>query len=79
MFYVTKQVHLFTDHRNILFVFAPLAMEPSLGRHIVTTFQILAHYLSCFNYFIKHIAGDNNVFADIMTRWLKDYMVEKGH
>ena len=29
-------VHVFTDHRNLLFVFAPLALEPALGRHIVS-------------------------------------------
>ena len=40
------RTHVFTDHRNLLFVFAPLALEPSLGRHIVSKVQRWALYLS---------------------------------
>ena len=34
-----RQAHVFTDHRNLLFVFAPLALEPALGRHVVSKVQ----------------------------------------
>lgn len=34
-----QPVHVFTDHRNLLFVFALLTMEPTLGRHAVTKVQ----------------------------------------
>ena len=73
-----KHTHVFTDHRNLLFVFAPLSMEPSLGRHIVSKVQRWALYLSRFHYAIEHIAGDENVFADILTRWVRGYRNEKS-
>ena len=36
--------HVFTDHRNLLFVFAPLTLEPALGRHVVSKVQRWALY-----------------------------------
>lgn len=51
-------------------------MEPSLGRHVVCKVQRWALYLSRFNYVIEHIEGENNVFADIMTRWLRRYRTD---
>jgi len=71
------RVHVFTDHRNLLFVFAPLVLEPALGRHIVSKVQRWALFLSKFNYVIEHIRGDENVCADILTRWTRGYRNEK--
>ena len=68
-----KQTHVYTDHRNLLFVFAPLALEPALVRHIVSKVQRWALFLSRFPYVIEHVSGTENVFADIMTRWTKGY------
>lgn len=76
LFYGAKPVHVFTDHRNLLFVFSPLAMEPTLGRHIVTKVQRWGLFLSRFSYVIEHIPGNQNVFADVLTRWLKGYRSE---
>lgn len=64
---------VFTDHRNLLFVFNPVAMEPSLGRHKVLKVIRWALYLSAFNYRIEHVPGDCNVWPDIMTRWMRGY------
>ena len=66
-----RPAHVFTDHRNFLFVFAPLALEPAQGRHLVSKVQWWALFLSRNSYVIEHIAGDENVFADILTRWMK--------
>lgn len=68
-----SKIHLFSDHRNLLFVYNPMAMEPALGRHIVTKVQRWALFLSRFNYTIEHIPGKSNVMADIMTRWYGGY------
>ena len=68
-----KSAHLYTDHRNLLFVFNPLGMEPAIGRHIVNKVQRWALYLSRFHYTIEHVAGEKNVMADIMTRWYAGY------
>ena len=32
---------VFTDHHNLLFVFNPIAMEPSLGRHKVLKLSLI--------------------------------------
>lgn len=60
-----RDVGIFTEHRNLLLTFAPLVMEPSLGRHIVTNVQRWALFLSKFGCTIEHIRGEDNVFADI--------------
>ena len=71
------QSHVYTDHRNLLFVFAPLALEPALGRHIVSKVQRWALYLSRFPYVIEHVDGVDNVCADILTRWTRGYRNER--
>lgn len=77
LFYSDKPTHVFTDHRNLLFVFSPLVLEPALGRHVVNKVQRWALYLSQFPYVIEHIEGNRNIFADILTRWLKGYRSER--
>lgn len=72
-----RLTHVFTDHRNLLFVFALLAIEPALGRHVVSKVQRWALYLSRFSYVIEHIGGSANVFADILTRWARGYRNEQ--
>ena len=76
LFFGDNPTHVFTDHRNLLFVFAPLAFEPALGRHIVAKVQRWALFLSRFDYLIEHIDGARNVFADILTRWCRGYRKE---
>lgn len=63
-----QDTRIFTDHRNFLFVFSPLEVEPSLGKHIISKVLRWAIYLSNFDYVIEHIDGERNVFADILTR-----------
>ena len=52
-------------------------MEPVLGRHVLSKVQRWALYLSRFAYIIEHVRGDENVFADILTRWTKGYRRER--
>lgn len=65
--------HVFTDHRNLMFVFNPAAFCPSVGHHVVNKVIRWALYLSQFIYRIEHVPGDTNVMADIMSRWLGGY------
>lgn len=58
---------VFTDHRNLLFAFNPVAMKPSLGRHKVLKVVRWALYLISFNYRIEHVPGDFNTWPNIMT------------
>lgn len=54
-------------------MFAPRALEPTLGRHVVSKFQRWPFHLSRFDYIIEHNRGEDNVFADILTRWKIGY------
>lgn len=71
-----KNFRVFTDHRNLLFVFDPHSIDPTLGRHKVMKVMRWALLLSQYDYKIAHIDGKNNLAADMMTRWLKGY---RGH
>lgn len=77
LFHNDKPTHFFTDHRKLLFVFAPLAVEPALGRHVLNKVKRWAVYFSQFPYVIEHVEGECNVFADILTTWLKGYRSER--
>ena len=70
-------VHIFTDHRNLLFTFAPLALQPKLARHTCSKVYRWATFLSRFDYVIEHIEGPRNVFADMLTRWTRRYRGER--
>ena len=77
LFMGDRKVHVFTDHRNLLFLYSPLRLEASLGSHAVSKVQRWAMYLSRFEYNIEHIDGGANIIADILTRWLNGYRVEQ--
>lgn len=77
IFHDDHPTHVFTDHRNLLFIFAPYATEPTIGRHIVSKVQRWAMYLSRFEYVIEHIDGKRNICADMLTRWTKGYRNER--
>ena len=50
-----RPAHVFTDHRNIFVVFAPLVLEPALGRPVMSKVQRWALFLSKYAYVIEHI------------------------
>lgn len=72
-----QPAHVYTDHCNLMFVFAPVALEPTLGRHIVSKEQRWALYLSRFPFAVENVSGKSNVFADILTRWTGGYRRER--
>lgn len=78
LFQCQRRTHVFTDHRNLLFVFAPLAMEPVLGRHVVSKVQRWALFISRFAYVIEHIEGKSNICADMLTRWTRNYRSDRS-
>ncbi|OWZ04351.1 hypothetical protein PHMEG_00023761 [Phytophthora megakarya] len=51
---------IFTDHRNLQYVFDPLAVNSSLGRHQVDRLQRWAMTLTAFRYVIEHVRGEDN-------------------
>ena len=68
-----EEIHLYTDHRNLLFIFNPLALDQTLGRHVINEVQRWGLYLSKYSYIIEHVEGEKIVMPDIMTRWCRGY------
>lgn len=68
MFACDESTVIFTDHRNLLFVFHPRAIERALGRHKVLKIVCWALYMPIFFYRIEQVPGKDNVMADIMKR-----------
>ena len=74
-----KGIHIFTDHKNLLFTFQPLSVEPSIARHKMMKVARWALFLSTFNYVIAHVDGESNDFPDMLTRWMKGYRSTKSY
>ena len=41
-----KETHVFTDQRNLLFIFSPLVVEPVVGRHVLANskYELYAYH-----------------------------------
>jgi hypothetical protein len=64
-----EQFSILSDHFNLKHMYAPLSLDPSLARHAVSKIQRWALKLATYNYRIEHIAGELNVWTDLLTRW----------
>ena len=71
-------IRIFTDHKNLLFTFHPLSVDPSIARNEMMKVTRWALFLSTFNYVIEHVDGDSNDFPDMLTPWLKGYRSYKS-
>ena len=60
---------IFTDHRNLVYIFNPRRRVPSMSKPQADRLERWALFLRCFDYEIFHVAGDSNVWADLLTRW----------
>lgn len=52
-----------------MYIFNPTAANPSIQKHVANKIQIWALTLAAFQYTIGHISGDDNVWADLLSRW----------
>lgn len=66
-----NSVKIFTEHRNLLHVFAQLALFPNSPRYVLSKVYCWAILLSRFHLVIEHIDGSRKIFADLLTRWFK--------
>ncbi|POM80529.1 LOW QUALITY PROTEIN: Hypothetical protein PHPALM_1626 [Phytophthora palmivora] len=62
---------MFCDHRNLIHVFAP---DESVKKHVKGKLLRWSMKLMNFNYIIEHIAGPNNVWADMVSRWAGNHV-----
>lgn len=60
---------LFTDHKNLIYIFNPTSVNGNLQKHIVNKVERWALTLASFRYTIVHIPGEENVWADLLSRW----------
>ena len=60
-----KKFRLYTDHANLAYIFG----RSQLKKHTAMKLERWAMHLQTFNYEIVAIAGDKNVWADLLTRW----------
>jgi transposase InsO family protein len=62
-------VVIYTDHRNLVYLFDPLGAEPGMHRHTAAKLLRWGARLSAFNYVIEHISSKDNCWEDLLTRW----------
>lgn len=60
---------LYTDHNNLVFIFDPCAVVPNINQATIRKVLRWAVRLSSYNYVCFHIKGEENIWADLLTRW----------
>jgi hypothetical protein len=60
---------VYTDCRNLVYLYAPSVVNSSVRRFTSQKLERWAMQLGGYTYTIHHIAGDDNVWPDLMTRW----------
>lgn len=68
-----QDIRVYTDHRNLLYIFKPKEINPSTPQYVVSKVQRWALYLSQYQYTIEHVPGEQNEMADMISRWWKGY------
>ncbi|KAJ0392214.1 hypothetical protein P43SY_008832 [Pythium insidiosum] len=58
---------LFCDHANLIQIFSPAT---EIRKHVRGKLQRWALYLTDYRYEIEHVKGTDNVWADLVSRWL---------
>ena len=65
----SSKFELYTDHNNLIFIFNPRSYIPDLTIAAVRKVIRWAVTISGYSYECIHIAGADNIWADILTRW----------
>ncbi len=60
---------LFTDHKNLIYIFDPVGSNPKIAKHVANKVERWAMKLAAFRYAIVHISGEDNHWADLLSRW----------
>ena len=60
---------LYTDHRNLQYIFSKETTTSSLHKHTAAKLQRWALLLMAYDYRIRFIDGEANVWADLLSRW----------
>lgn len=60
---------MFTDHKNLIYLFNPHSVNPQITKHDAGKVERWSLKLSHFRYTVMHIPGDDNSWADLLSRW----------
>jgi hypothetical protein len=60
---------LYSDHINLKFIFNPASLRAAVPKYTVAKLDQWAMLLMGYEYRIKDIAGDDNVWAELLSRW----------
>ena len=63
-------VHIFTDHRNLAYIFNPEACVSSVSKTAAQRLEQWKAVLGQYDYSIRHIAGERNCWGDLLSRWV---------
>ena len=61
--------HLYTDHRNLQYIFKPTSDAGTMARYQADKLQRWSMVLRMFRYKIEHVPGEDNVWGDMLSRW----------
>ncbi|CAM9904597.1 unnamed protein product, partial [Sphacelaria rigidula] len=63
-------VHIFTDHRNLAYIFNPEACVTSVSKALAQRLEGWKGVLGQYRYTICHISGERNAWSDFLSRWV---------
>jgi hypothetical protein len=66
-----KGFKIFTDHRNLVYILDPKARASETRRHVNDRLERWATKMLTYRYEISHISGEDNVWADLLSRWAR--------
>ena len=72
-----KPCRIFTDHRNLLYILDPNWRPTSTKKYTDAKLERWALKLQAFPFTIEHIAGEANVWADLISRWASSTVAEE--
>ncbi|KAE9213171.1 hypothetical protein PF004_g15421 [Phytophthora fragariae] len=61
--------HLYTDHRNLVYMFDPYGSDGTMARYRADKLQRWALSLMSLKYVIEHVPGEVNTWGDMLSRW----------
>ncbi|MFK7806887.1 MAG: RNase H-like domain-containing protein [Saprospiraceae bacterium] len=64
-----KRINIFMDHKNLIYIFEP---EAATSKTTLMRLQRWALIIQSSNYCIRHISGEDNIVADLFSRWALD-------
>lgn len=68
---------LYTDHRNLSFIFGKGKADGVLRKHTAAKLQRWSLILRAFQYEIVYLEGEQNVWADLLSRFVPETQLEE--